>query len=215
MERAVIFKSVVLSIAGYNILNDLSFELPIGERLVILGPSGCGKSSILRLICGFLNPTKGSILLFEKIVSSDGKSLIPTEKRGLGMVFQDLALWPHMTVWENLDFVLSVKGFSKNDRKLEIEKMLELVGLIELRDRRPYELSGGQQQRVALARALVARPRLLLLDEPFSSLHRGLKMTLCEELLSLQKRYGFTMIHVTHDEDEAALLKSLPYLWLN
>ena len=214
-KEAIAFRAVTTILSGETVLKDISFSLPKGERLVILGPSGCGKTTILRLICGFLTPVKGSISIFGQVVSKDGKCLVPTEKRGLSMVFQDLALWPHMSVWENLDFVLKAKGLLQKRRKNEIKKMLELVGLLPFKDRRPHELSGGQQQRVALARALVVRPRLLLLDEPFSSLHKALKMELCSELLAFQERYGFSMIHVTHDEEEARVLASVPFLRLS
>lgn len=186
-----------------QVLYGLSLEIVAGERVVFLGPSGCGKSTILRLIAGFIAPDKGGIYLSGEIVSRDGCIIRPPEERGVGMVFQDLALWPHLSVKGNIEFGLKAKGMEKNDRQRRIEAMLELVGMIAYAHRKPGELSGGQQQRVALARALVLEPKVLLMDEPLSNLDLELNVRLRREIVELQEKLGFTMVYVTHDKDEA------------
>lgn len=186
-----------------EVLNNVSLEIAQGERIVILGPSGCGKTTILRLIAGFIAPDTGSISIDGELVSKDSSIIKPPEQRNLGMVFQDLALWPHLSVKGNIDFGLKAKGLSKVERKHRIHESLDLVGMADYADRKPSELSGGQQQRVALARALVLEPKVLLMDEPLSSLDMELNVRLRKEILRLHEKLGFTLLYVTHNRDEA------------
>ena len=183
-------------------LSDIDFSLHKGEILALLGPSGCGKTTLLRCIAGLHNPTSGRISIDgEKVV--DGSFNAVPEKRRLGMVFQDYALWPHMTVSENVAFPLQMQGVEKIQRKEKVAWALNVVGLEHLADRSPDTLSGGQQQRIALARAIVAEPRLLLMDEPLSNLDKGLRDSLALEIRSLIKRLNLTAVFVTHDQHEA------------
>ena len=188
---------------GANTLDNVSLEIAEGERIVILGPSGCGKTTILRLVAGFIAPDTGSISIAGELVSRNGRIIKPPEQRNLGMVFQDLALWPHLSVKGNIDFGLKAKGLPKIERKHRIREALDLVGMAEYADRKPAELSGGQQQRVALARALVLEPKVLLMDEPLSSLDVELNIRLRKEILGLHEKLAFTMVYVTHDRNEA------------
>ncbi len=189
-------------------INKLSLRIERSERLVLFGPSGCGKTTVLRLIAGLEIPDQGSIRIDDRLVASSGKNLVPPEKRDLGMVFQDLALWPHMTVQQNLMFGLSARGVPKGEAYVRVREMLQRVGLENRIDAKPHQLSGGEQQRVALARALVSRPSILLMDEPFSSLDDERKRTIASDLLGLQSQFGFTLIYVTHDQAETDLLGS-------
>ncbi len=186
-----------------SVLSNISLEIQNGERAVILGPSGCGKTTILRLIAGFIAPDSGSITINRGLVAKDGRIFLPPEKRNIGMVFQDLALWPHLTVRGNIEFPLKSRGISKEKRDEKIQKILELVGMQGFDRRKPVELSGGQQQRVALARALVPEPEVLLMDEPLSSLDFELNLRIRKEILRLHEKLGFTLLYVTHDRDEA------------
>jgi len=178
---------------------DLSVER--GEFVSLLGPSGCGKTTTLQMIAGFVEPTAGSIVL-------DGRDLgrTPANKRGLGMVFQNYALFPHMTAAENVAFGLEMQRVPKAERQARVAEALALVGLSHLADRHPARMSGGQQQRVALARALVIRPAVLLLDEPLSNLDAKLREEMQLELRSIQRTVGTTTILVTHDQSEALAL---------
>ncbi|TVQ69511.1 MAG: ABC transporter ATP-binding protein [Oceanospirillales bacterium] len=183
-------------------LSNIDFSLNKGEILALLGPSGCGKTTLLRCIAGLHAPTAGTIAIDgEKVV--DGSFNAVPEKRRLGMVFQDYALWPHMTVSENVAFPLQMQGVEKIQRKDKVAWALGVVGLEHLADRSPDTLSGGQQQRIALARAIVAEPRLLLMDEPLSNLDKGLRDSLALEIRSLIKRLNLTAVFVTHDQHEA------------
>ncbi len=183
-------------------VNDMDFTIPDGELIGLLGPSGCGKSTALNLICGLLAPTEGKILFGDQEVTG-----IPAEKRGVGMVFQNYALYPHLTVLQNIIFPLeNLKGDQKLTReamRAKAEEVAELVQIRELMDRRPSELSGGQQQRVAIARALVKLPRVLLLDEPLSNLDARLRLKTREEIRRIQQATKITTIFVTHDQEEA------------
>ena len=185
-----------------KVLDNICLEIHEGERTVIFGPSGCGKTSILRLIAGFIAPDMGSISIAGEIASQNGRIIKPPEQRNLGMVFQDLALWPHLSVKGNIEFGLKAKGIPKFEREQQARETLNLVGLTDYADRKPAELSGGQQQRVALARALALEPGLLLMDEPLSSLDLELNVRLRKEILRLQEKLGFTMVYVTHNRDE-------------
>ncbi len=190
---------------GYRkVVSNVSFEVAEGEFLALLGPSGCGKTTTLRLIAGLETPDAGEIWIAGRRVTADGRNLMPPRSRGVGFVFQDLALWPHLTVTGNLDFVLASAKAPKRERAQRIGEILRLVRIERFARSYPAELSGGEQQRVALARALIARPRLLLLDEPMSSLDPNLKADLLKELAALQQSLGVTAIYVTHNEDEAA-----------
>jgi len=187
-------------------VDNLSLEIVTGESVVILGPSGCGKTTVLRLIAGLERPDAGEIRLDGRTVARGGRNLVPPHQRRLGFVFQDLALWPHLTVGENLDFVLGSVAVGRADRAERIREVLELVRIDALAGRHPHQLSGGEQQRVALARALVGRPRLLLLDEPFSSFDPDLRVALRAEVARLRGALRLTVILVTHDRDDAATL---------
>jgi len=184
-------------------VEDVSLEVADGEAVAVVGPSGCGKTTLLRLVAGLERPDAGEIHLGDRVVARAGRSLVPPHERGLGFVFQDLALWPHLTVREHLDFVTGAAGMSVVERGERARDVLALVRIDTLAHRRPHELSGGEQQRLALARALVGRPRLLLLDEPFSSLDRDLRVTLRLEVARLQQALQLPSIYVTHDREDA------------
>lgn len=181
-------------------IDNFSISINKGEIIAILGESGSGKSTVLRLICGLESPIKGTIKINNQIISNDNTFIMP-EKRGVGMVFQDYALFPHMTVAQNIKFGL--KNTNKNEKKRKLKEVLSLVNLEQYEERYPYELSGGQQQRVALARALAPEPKLMLLDEPFSNLDANLRFKIREELKCIIKRTGTTSIFVTHDIEDA------------
>ncbi|MGB8646343.1 MAG: ABC transporter ATP-binding protein [Anaerolineae bacterium] len=182
-------------------VNDVSLSVGDGEFLCILGPSGCGKSTTLRMIGGFEEPTSGDVQI-------DGQSVVsmPPNRRPTAMVFQKYTLWPHMRVYDNVAFGLRLRRMPQADIDREVNSSLELVGLSGYQKRYPAQLSGGEQQRVALARALVLRPKILLLDEPFSNLDALLRVRLREELHTIQRRVKITAIFVTHDQEEALSL---------
>lgn len=195
----VAFERVQKSYDGETlVVKDLNLALPKGEFLTMLGPSGSGKTTCLMMLAGFETATHGDILL-------DGKSInsIPPHKRGIGMVFQNYALFPHMTVGENLSFPLEVRGMDKTVRE---EKIMRALGMVQMQDfvnRRPAQLSGGQQQRIALSRALVFEPELVLMDEPLGALDKQLRETLQFEITNLAHELGITVVYVTHDQTEA------------
>jgi ABC-type Fe3+/spermidine/putrescine transport system ATPase subunit len=177
-----------------------NITLDVGEKSIVtlLGASGCGKTTTLRLIAGLEEPDRGEIFIAGRKVSTSG-AMIPPKKRNIGMVFQDLALWPHMTVQENIEFSLAGKLKRRAERKQEVLDILDLVDLSALNGRYPAELSGGEQQRVALARALAARPSILLFDEPMANLDPLLKNDILDMLLDLHNRLGFVLLYVTHN----------------
>ena len=181
-------------------VNNISFELSSGEILALVGPSGCGKTTTLRIIAGLERPDSGIIRLNDRVVASESV-FVPPEQRGVGMVFQDHALFPHLTVSENIAFGL--RGRPQGEIKTTVGEMLHLVGLLPLSKRYPHALSGGERQRVALARALAPRPVLVLMDEPFSSLDADLRMEMREHVRRILKSMRATVIFVTHDQDEA------------
>jgi ABC-type Fe3+/spermidine/putrescine transport system ATPase subunit len=188
-------------------VNRLNLEIKEGEFFTLLGSSGCGKTTTLRLVGGLEKPDGGEIHLGGKCLASENKNLfIKPEKRHMGMVFQSYALWPHMTVFENVAYPLKLRGIRGAEAEKKIAEVLELVGLEGLEERPAPALSGGQQQRVALARALVFSPRVLLLDEPLSNLDAQLREDMRRELKSLQRRLGVTVLFVTHDQIEALSL---------
>ena len=185
-------------------VSDFDLTVRDGEFVSLLGPSGCGKTTSLRMIAGFERATEGEIYIGDHCVSSHIKNtFVPPEKRDIGMVFQSYAVWPHMTVTENVAYPLKIQKVPKEERAARVAEMLKLVHLDEYGSRYPHQLSGGQQQRVALARALVMRPGLLLLDEPLSNLDAKLRESMRFEISSIQKELGITVIYVTHDQSEA------------
>ena len=199
----IVFKSVSKSYKDRPAVRDFSLTISEGERIAILGHSGCGKTTVLRLLAGFIAPDKGIIEIDGQVAAAEGRNVQEPEERNLGMVFQDLALWPHLTVKGNLDFGLKAQGMPARQRAREVVEMLKLVHMETCIDSRPAQLSGGQQQRVALARALVLRPKALLMDEPLSSLDIELSLRLRKEILRLQRELGFTLVYVTHNRQEA------------
>jgi len=186
-------------------VDGVDLDVHSGEIMALLGPSGCGKTTTLRCIAGLEKPDSGEIWIDGKLVSSKNVFL-PPEKRNIGMVFQSYALWPHMTVFNNIAYPLKIRKFPKNEIRLRVNEMLEMVGLKEMAERYPHQLSGGQQQRVALARAIVYQPRLLLLDEPLSNLDAKLREQMRYELRQLLKDIGITAVYVTHDQEEAFVI---------
>lgn len=196
--------------AGKDVIavNDFDFEIPDGKLVGLLGPSGCGKSTTLNLISGLEAPSAGQIFFGEDDVTN-----IPPENRGVGLVFQSYALYPHLTVYKNIQFPLEnlkkSEKLSKEEMKARVLKAARLVQIDTLLDRKPNELSGGQQQRVAIARALVKMPRVLLLDEPLSNLDARLRLQTREEIRRIQKETGITTVFVTHDQDEAMSISDI------
>jgi iron(III) transport system ATP-binding protein len=191
--------------AGPAAISDLSLDIADGQFVTLLGPSGCGKTTTLRLIAGFITPDAGTIHADDRLVSSP-EHVVPPEQRGMGMVFQNYAVWPHKTVYENIVFGLKLRKVSAQEARARVENALALVSLTGLETRLPSELSGGQQQRVALARSLVVEPKILLLDEPLSNLDAKLRERMRVELKQLQRRTGITFVYVTHDQAEALAL---------
>lgn len=182
-----------------EVIRDFNLSIEKGEIIGILGESGCGKSTLLRLIAGLEVPTTGALRIDKKEIFNQS-SFLPAEKRGIGMVFQDYALFPHLTVAQNILFGLH--GYPKKERIQRLQEMLKLVSLTDFAERYPHELSGGQQQRVALARALAPRPSILLMDEPFSNLDADLKGKIRKELKQILKKENMTCIFVTHDRED-------------
>ena len=198
MTANVSIQSVTQSYGTALALDHVSLDIAAGEFVVLLGPSGCGKTTLLNLIGGFTEPVSGKILIGGKEMSGVGPSQRPTTT-----VFQDYALFPHMTLGDNVGFGLRMRGVARAERRARAEAMLDLVGLPGKADRRPHELSGGQRQRVALARALAVAPDVLLLDEPLGALDLKLRRAMQDELKAIQRRVGTTFVHVTHDQEEA------------
>ena len=191
---------------GRGGIEGVSLDMQQGESMVIVGPSGSGKTTLLRLVAGFERPDEGEIWLEDRRVAGAAHSSVPAHERRIGFVFQDLALWPHLTVRGNLEFVVD-SALRRSERAERITRMLRLCRIEpQLDDRYPHQLSGGEQQRVALARSLVGSPRLLLLDEPFSSLDPELRVSLRSELAALQRQLRVTTIYVTHDVEDASAL---------
>jgi len=192
---------------GRPAVDGVSFAVPAGEIVVLLGPSGCGKTTTLRCIAGLEHPTAGEISIGAEMVSQPAAGiLVPPRLRNIGMVFQSYAVWPHMTVRQNVAYPLKQRRARREDAGRKVAEVLELVGLTEYADRSVVSLSGGQMQRVALARALVYRPQLLLLDEPLSNLDAKLRLRLRDDLRRILKHAGMTALYVTHDQAEAVAL---------
>src|SRR5258706_7876134 len=195
--------------AGYGsrpVVHDVDLHVEAGEFVAILGSSGCGKTTLLRTIAGFQRAFAGRIALFGRDVADT-----PPEKRGVAMVFQSYALWPHMTVLGNIGYGLKLKGLGRDAIRRRVADILALMNLSGLEDRKVTALSGGQRQRVALGRALAVEPKILLLDEPLSNLDAKVRLQLRGEIKSLQRKLGFTAIHVTHDREEAMTMAD-PYI---
>jgi spermidine/putrescine ABC transporter ATP-binding subunit len=197
----VILRGVTKMFGPVTAVNDLSLVIPRGIFLSLLGPSGCGKTTTLRLIAGFEHPSQGDIFIRGARVN-----LVPAYRRDFSMVFQNFALFPHMTVAHNVAFGLRMRGMPRKERETRVRDALALVHLAGFEDRYPKQLSGGQQQRVALARAIVVRPAVLLLDEPLGSLDKKLREEMQVELRQLQQEIGITTVFVTHDQEEALTL---------
>ena len=201
MTALVSIENLSHSFSTIKVLDDVSLAIAPGSYTVLLGPSGSGKTTLLSILGGFLQPTVGRVL-----IKGEDCTVMPPAKRPTATVFQDYALFPHMTVGSNVAFGLRMKGVDKDKRLARAREMLGLVGLAHQFDKKPHQLSGGQRQRVALARALVVEPAVLLLDEPLGALDLKLRRQMQDELKSIQKRVGTAFIHVTHDQEEAMAL---------
>jgi ABC-type Fe3+/spermidine/putrescine transport system ATPase subunit len=195
-------RNVTRRFGDFTAVDDFTLELREGEFVSLLGPSGCGKTTTLRMIAGFLNPSVGTIELDGQVISSPASSL-PPERRSMSMIFQSYAIWPNMTVQENVAFGLKIRKLPAAETRSKVEKILDVVQMRHLKDRYPAELSGGQQQRVALARAVVVQPMVLLLDEPLSNLDANLREEMRYEIRRLHDEIKITTVYVTHDQAEA------------
>ena len=198
MKEMIRLQGISKKFGDHIIIPSIDLTIYDGEFITLLGPSGCGKTTLLRMIAGLEQPTEGKIYLDDEDVTK-----LPPYKRDVNMVFQNYALFPHMTVEENIHFGLKMKNVPMDEQKERVEQVLYLTQLEELRKRRPQQMSGGQQQRVAIARALVNNPKVLLLDEPLGALDYQLRKNLQLELKNLQRGLGLTFIYVTHDQEEA------------
>jgi ABC-type Fe3+/spermidine/putrescine transport system ATPase subunit len=203
---AITLTDVTKRFGSHVALDGISLEVPPGTAVVVLGPSGCGKTTMLRIVAGLEVPDSGQVALDGATVSAAGRVDVPPHRRKLGFVFQDLALWPHLTVRQHLDFVLGSLALSRLERNRRAQDALAFVRIGGLAGRLPHQLSGGEQQRVALARAIVGEPRVLLLDEPLSSLDAELRIDLRSELARLQRALSLTTVYVTHDREDAAAI---------
>jgi iron(III) transport system ATP-binding protein len=199
---SVELKRLTMRFGATTAVDDVSLKIEHGKLLCLLGPSGCGKTTTLRLIAGFLEPTAGEIVVGERIVSSPRRTL-PPEARNMSMIFQSYALWPHMTVAENIAYGLRIRRTDSETIRKKLDVMLATTRLAPLADRYPSELSGGQQQRVSLARALIVEPETLLLDEPLSNLDANLREEMRFEVRRLHDAFHYTTVYVTHDQSEA------------
>ncbi|WP_039054728.1 ABC transporter ATP-binding protein [Enterobacter sp. Bisph1] len=193
---------VSFAFGTHTVLNHIDLDIQPGSIVALLGPSGCGKSTLLRLLAGLSTPAEGEIWFGDRLVAKAGWAL-PPEARDIGMVFQDYALWPHMSVAQNVAFPLRMRNVPRKAREERVMAALNRVGLAEFAERKPAGLSGGQQQRVALARAIIAEPAILLFDEPLSNLDSALRESLCHEMAHLLRQLGTTAVYVTHDRREA------------
>jgi iron(III) transport system ATP-binding protein len=198
----LVLSQIEKSFGPKRVLSPLNLKVPEGAFVALLGPSGCGKTTLLRMIAGLETPSGGEIRLGDRALFTRSRSL-PPEERGFGMVFQSYAVWPHMTVAENVGYPLKIRKLSRPELAKQVSQALALVHLEELAERYPHQLSGGQQQRVALARGLAMRPPVLLLDEPLSNLDARLRAEMRREIRELHRRLGITILYVTHDQREA------------
>jgi len=198
MSVNIIIKNAVKKFGDNTVISDISLDIKDKELFTLLGPSGCGKTTLLRMIAGF-NTIEGGDFFFNEKKINDMK----VSNRNIGMVFQNYAIFPHLTVRQNVEFGLKNRDYSKEEIEKEADKFLKLMQIFELRDRKPEQLSGGQQQRVALARALVIKPDVLLMDEPLSNLDAKLRLEMRQVIRDIQKEVGITTVYVTHDQEEA------------
>lgn len=198
MSQRVVIRDAVKTYGDFNAVNHVNLDIKEGELFTLLGPSGCGKTTLLRMIAGFNSIEGGTIAFGDKIINE-----IPAHKRNIGMVFQNYAIFPHMTVFENVAYGLKARKVSKGEIEKRVNEALEMVQIQNLKDRQPANMSGGQQQRVALARAIVIHPDILLMDEPLSNLDAKLRVQMRTTIKKVQKKLGITTIYVTHDQEEA------------
>ena len=199
-------KNITKQYTKNKILENFSLHVEQGSRVVLFGASGSGKSTLLRIIAGLENIDNGEIYIDAKLVSKKNEIIIQADKREIGFVFQDLALWPHLNVAQNIEFGLKIKKVDKEDIVEKVKEILKKVNLSGFESREISQLSGGQKQRVALARTLVVNPKIILMDEPLSSLDYELNTQLRQEILCLQKEFKFTLVYVTHNKEEAEFL---------
>ena len=200
----LVIKDITKAYGNFKAVDDVNLSVPHGKFVCLLGPSGCGKTTLLRMIAGLEEPTSGAI-----IIDGDDITAVPTHKRNLGMVFQSLALFPHLSVGDNVSYALRIRGASREEQAKRVEELLKLIHLPGFADRPVAKLSGGQRQRVAIARALALSPKLFLLDEPMSALDAKLRESMQVELRQLQQRLGITTFVVTHDQREAMTMADL------
>ena len=198
MSTSIEFINIVKRYDDITVIPKLSLKINEGEFFTLLGPSGCGKTTLLRMVAGFNSIEEGEITFNGEVINS-----IPAYKRNIGMVFQNYAIFPHMTVSENIEYGLKLRKHSKEEAKKKLEDILKVVKIYEYKDRSPDKLSGGQQQRVALARAIVIHPTVLLMDEPLSNLDAKLRIEMRSAIREIQKNIGITTVYVTHDQEEA------------
>lgn len=203
---ALKIEGVAYSYGDRPILRGVDLDLPPGRIVALLGASGSGKTTLLNIVAGLLAPQRGRVTIDGRLVAEDGRLALPPERRGLGMVFQDYALWPHMSVAKNIAFPLEMARIGREERAERVARALDLVGLRGFEQRMPFQLSGGQQQRAALARAIVGEPSLILFDEPLSNLDRELREQLAHELRDLMRTLSVAALYVTHDQSEAFTL---------
>ena len=194
----VSLRSVTKRYGTVTAIENITLDIPSGAYCCLLGPSGCGKTTALRMIAGHEEVSSGEVMIGDRTVTH-----LPPAKRNTAMMFQNYALFPHKTIWQNVEFGLKMKGIAKAERQQRVDEILELVGLTHTAQRKPNQLSGGQQQRIALARALVNRPQVLMLDEPLSALDENLRVRMRGELRKIQRQFGLTFIQVTHHVEEA------------
>ena len=200
----IVLRSIEKRFGDFHAIKRLDLDVEHGELMTLLGPSGCGKTTTLRMIAGLELPTSGRIELAGQVVNdAESRLAVPPERRGIGMVFQSYAVWPHMTVARNIDYPLRIRKMPRDEREGRLARALAIVQLAGQEQKYPHQLSGGQQQRVALARGLIMEPKVMLLDEPLSNLDAKLRRSMRREIREIQRTLGMTMLYVTHDREEA------------